>query len=189
MLLILLGFPPSSSKWTRSCHGYWGIIQVAKSSITSSNSTPPFRWPLGCIWHHETNCDGEILSPPGFHTPHSNGVLSTSLVTSFSASCCFSGGMEGWYPQWLSGVQLFASSWTVPHQAPLSMEFCRQEYWRGSPFLLQGIFLTQGLNPCLLCLLLLLSLTPKRSALEWILETLPFSMCTLTCGNFNSCWL
>ena len=106
MLLILLGFPPSSSKWTRSCHGYWGIIQVAKSSITSSNSTPPFRWPLGCIWHHETNCDGEILSPPGFHTPHSNGVLSTSLVTSFSASCCFSGGMEGWYPQWLSGVQL-----------------------------------------------------------------------------------
>ena len=26
------------------------------------------------------------------------------------------------------------------------MEFSRQEYWMGSHFLLQGIFLTQGLN-------------------------------------------
>ena len=38
-------------------------------------------------------------------------------------------------------------------QAPLSMGFSRQEYWRGCHFLLQGIFLAQGLNPCLLCLL------------------------------------
>ena len=35
---------------------------------------------------------------------------------------------------------------TVAHQAPLSMEFSGQEYWRGHCFLLQGIFLTQGLN-------------------------------------------
>ena len=41
----------------------------------------------------------------------------------------------------------------VAHQAPLSMEFSRQEYWRGCHFLLQGIFRTQGSNPCLLCLL------------------------------------
>ena len=26
-------------------------------------------------------------------------------------------------------VQLFATTWTVAHQAPLSMEFSRQEYW------------------------------------------------------------
>ena len=38
-------------------------------------------------------------------------------------------------------------------QAPLSMGFSRQEYWVGSHFLLQGIFLTQGSNPLLLCLL------------------------------------
>ena len=37
--------------------------------------------------------------------------------------------------------------------APLSMGFPRQEYWRGCHFLLQGIFLTQGSNPGLLCLL------------------------------------
>ena len=30
-----------------------------------------------------------------------------------------------------SGVQLFATPWTVAHQAPLSMGFSRQEYWSG----------------------------------------------------------
>ena len=44
----------------------------------------------------------------------------------------------------------FATPWTVTNQAPLSMEFSRQEYWRGCHFLLQGIFLTQGSNPLLL---------------------------------------
>ena len=42
-----------------------------------------------------------------------------------------------------SCVRLFVTLWTVAHQAPLSMGFSRQEYWRGLPFLLQGIFLTQ----------------------------------------------
>ena len=32
-----------------------------------------------------------------------------------------------------SRVQLFATLWTVPRQAPLSMEFLRLEYWRGLP--------------------------------------------------------
>ena len=27
-----------------------------------------------------------------------------------------------------------SAPWTVAHQAPLSMEFCRQEYWSGLPF-------------------------------------------------------
>ena len=36
--------------------------------------------------------------------------------------------------QSLSCVPLFATPWTVACQAPLSMEFYRQEYWRGQPF-------------------------------------------------------
>ena len=32
-----------------------------------------------------------------------------------------------------SHVQLFATLWTVAHQAPLSMGFSRQEYWSGLP--------------------------------------------------------
>ena len=34
-----------------------------------------------------------------------------------------------------------------PHQAHLSIEFSRQEYWSGLPFPSSGIFLTQGSNP------------------------------------------
>ena len=34
----------------------------------------------------------------------------------------------------LSHVQLFATLWTIAHQAPLSMGFSRQESWGGLPF-------------------------------------------------------
>ena len=34
----------------------------------------------------------------------------------------------------LSRVQLFATPWTVAHQAPPSMGFSRQEHWSGLPF-------------------------------------------------------
>ena len=34
----------------------------------------------------------------------------------------------------LSCVQLFVTPWTIAHQAPLSMEFSRPEYWSGLPF-------------------------------------------------------
>ena len=34
----------------------------------------------------------------------------------------------------LSCDRLFATPWTVAHQAPPSMGFSRQEYWSGVPF-------------------------------------------------------
>ena len=34
----------------------------------------------------------------------------------------------------LSRILLFATPWTVTYQAPPSMGFSRQEYWRGLPF-------------------------------------------------------
>uniref|UniRef100_A0AAA9TK45 Divergent protein kinase domain 1A n=1 Tax=Bos taurus TaxID=9913 RepID=A0AAA9TK45_BOVIN len=40
--------------------------------------------------------------------------------------------------------------WTVAHQAPLSMGLSWQEYWSGLHFFLQGTFLSQGSNLCLL---------------------------------------
>ena len=33
-----------------------------------------------------------------------------------------------------SPVRIFVTPWTVAHQAPLSMEFPRQENWGGLPF-------------------------------------------------------
>ena len=53
--------------------------------------------------------------------------------------------------------------WTVAHQAALSMEFSRQEYWSGLPFPSPGIFPTQGSNLSLLHLL------------DWQVDSLPLS--------------
>ena len=47
----------------------------------------------------------------------------------------------------------FVTPWTVARQAPLSMEFSRQEYWSGLLYLAQGIFLIQGSKVHLLWLL------------------------------------
>ena len=41
--------------------------------------------------------------------------------------------------QSLSRVRFFVTTWTVAHQAPLSMGFPRQEYWSGLPFPSPGV--------------------------------------------------
>ena len=70
--------------------------------------------------------------------------LSTELTMCVCACMCY------WL---LSHVRLFATPWTVAHQAPLSMGFPDKNTREGCHFLLQGIFLTQGLNLRLLQLL------------------------------------
>ena len=47
----------------------------------------------------------------------------------------------------LSHIQLFATPWTVAHQAPLSMEFPRQEYWSGLLFPSLGDLPDPGIEP------------------------------------------
>ena len=37
-------------------------------------------------------------------------------------------------PSHFSHVQLFVTPWAIAHQAPLSMEFSKQEYWSGLPY-------------------------------------------------------
>ena len=43
--------------------------------------------------------------------------------------------------------RIFATPWAVAHQAPLSMEFPRQEYWSGLPFALKGDFPNPRIKP------------------------------------------
>ena len=38
-----------------------------------------------------------------------------------------------------SRVQLFVIPWIITHQVPLSMGFCRQEYWSGLPCSPSGV--------------------------------------------------
>ena len=48
-------------------------------------------------------------------------------------------------------VPLLATPWTVAHQAPLSMEFSRQEYWSGLPFPSPGNPPNQGIKLVVSC--------------------------------------
>ena len=51
------------------------------------------------------------------------------------------------HAQSLSCVQLFATSWIVTRQVPLSMGFSRQEYWSGLPFPPPGDLPNPGTEP------------------------------------------
>ena len=46
-----------------------------------------------------------------------------------------------------SHIQLFATPWTVAHQAPLSMGISGQEYWSDLPFSSPGDLLNPGIKP------------------------------------------
>ena len=47
----------------------------------------------------------------------------------------------------LSHVRLCVTPWTIAHQAPLSVEFSRQEYWSGLPFPSPGDLPDPGIEP------------------------------------------
>ena len=65
---------------------------------------------------------------------------------------------------WSSHVKFFVTPWTVAHQAPLAMEFSRQEYCSGLPFLSPGDLLNPGSNLGLLhCRQILYHLSHKGS--------------------------
>ena len=50
----------------------------------------------------------------------------------------------------LSVIWLFVTPWTVAHQAPLSMEFSRQKYWSGLPYLPPEDLPNPGIQPTFL---------------------------------------
>ena len=49
--------------------------------------------------------------------------------------------------QLLSRVRLSVAPWTVARQAPLPVEFPRQEYWSGLPFPTPGDLPEPGIKP------------------------------------------
>ena len=85
------------------------------------------------------------LSPRAKHT-HKGFLesINARLHFTFMGSCDQYGlySVLNIYPHWVSAycvsvfshVWLLATPWTAAHQAPLSMEFSRQERWSGLPF-------------------------------------------------------
>ena len=76
-----------------------------------------------------TLCDPRDSSPPGSPVP---GILQARTLEWVAIALS-----NAW--KWkvkvksLSRVRLLATPWTAAYQAPLSMEFARQEYWSGVP--------------------------------------------------------
>ena len=72
----------------------------------------------------------------------------------------------------LSHVWLFATLWTVAHQAPLSMGFFRQEYWSGLPFPPLRDLPKPGIEPAFL-----IFLSCSQILYHWATrEAIPFSI-------------
>ena len=68
-----------------------------------------------------------------------------------------------------SGVRLFATPWAIAHQAPLSVKFPSKNMEVGCHSLIQGIFLTQGLNLDLLHYRQILYLLSHQGSLKgWL---------------------
>ena len=55
--------------------------------------------------------------------------------------------LVGWVVLVPKSYLTFATPWSVAHQAPLSLEFSRQEYWSGLPFPSPGDLLDPGIEP------------------------------------------
>ena len=83
-----------------------------------------------------------------FFPKFSSLKLSTKLSLSFKTKM-----PECVCAQLLSHVQLFAAPWMIAHQAPLSMELFKQEYWNRLPFPPPGHLPHSGIELLLLHLL------------------------------------
>ena len=80
--------------------------------------------------HGITIWDSLPFELPGRLNTNSSGMV-TFFLPVLSFSC----------------VQLFATPWTVTRQAPLSMQFPRQEHWSGLPFPSPGDLPHPGIEP------------------------------------------
>ena len=122
----------------------------ARLQATWQSSSPvplPCCPPPGCPFPIKSLALSACVSPQTIHFRMLD--KSPLLVTGRGPSSC--NKSLKWGCHLLSHVQFFATSWTVAHQVPLSMEFSRQDYWSMLHFLLQGIFPTQGSNLSLRC--------------------------------------
>ena len=110
---------------------FWEAKQYRIHTYAWSNKafnlpTPHYHDPAG----QENNCDYWQLCAFRSALAEDTGASQAQWVCGYvrEVLCCV-----------LSHVRLFATPWTVAHQAPLCMGFPRQEYWSGLPFPSPGV--------------------------------------------------
>ena len=91
------------------------------------------------------------LWPASFFTPRPNLPVIPGIswlpTVAFKSPVNEKDIFFGCWVKLLSHVRLFATPWTVARQAPLSMEFSRQEYWSGLPFPSPGYLPNPRIEP------------------------------------------
>ena len=121
--------------------------------LLSPTFPPHFLW---SFFKHIASPQHSSLGPSIFShfTPELQRKASSTCTTLDSwliyppLQCFLSHSLTHWHSVVSDS---FVTQWTVACQAPQPVGDSWQEYWSGMPFiLLQGIFLTKGLNPSLL---------------------------------------
>ena len=105
---------------------------------------------LFTTWHINVKNTSHSATYP--HLPTQNWHLCRSTLTYLLLHSCEMVKDMIVVVQLLSHVRLFATLWMVTHQASLSMDFSRQEYWSGEPFPSPGDLPDPGMKPLFLTL-------------------------------------
>ena len=109
--------------------GALGTATPHQCSVTSPITAAAAAAAAKSLQSCPTLCDPIDGSPPGSPVPGTLQARTLERVAiSFSNACKWKVKVKS-----LSCVQLLATPWTAAYQAPPSMGFSRQEYWRGVP--------------------------------------------------------
>ena len=110
-----------SKAWSPNHWTTRGFIQVLFLRLRET-----LRYPQVCFFH-----SAGLIGMPSQRANKTVHLKKTNLwrLTPFLQVCAVCVCVQSF-----SRVRLFATPWTVAHQAPLSLAFCRQNYWSRFPF-------------------------------------------------------
>ena len=96
-------------------------------------------------------------SNPDLYPMDASSILSLTVMTKNVSRCCQRSYGSQNCPWWratrlevsevVQSCATLCNPWTVAHQAPLSMELPRQQYWSGLPFPFPGDLPVLGIEP------------------------------------------
>ena len=110
------------------------------------NTRPPrpHRWYAPSWWYSPSLHKWYTPSPHRWYVPYPPRWYALYAP---SPQRWYAPSPHRWFgAQSLSCVRVFATLWTVAHQAPLSMGFSRQEYWSGLPYPCPGNLSNPGIE-------------------------------------------
>ena len=116
------------------------LFQALRVTLISQQFFMPSSFIMSSPYPASWKCSSVISLGDHLHPwrLNSNTTLSTKLVLPSWCACTLS---------CFSRVWLFVTLWTVAHQAPLSLQFSRQEYWSGLTCPSLGDLLNPGIKP------------------------------------------